>query len=266
MTSAAPQHDDATGPAVDAGELRRAIQAGELVPWYQPIIELATGAVTGVEALARWIRPGGMVPPARFIPVAERDDLIIDLDLAVIRHALVDLHRWQRLHPGFELNINLSGRHLDSPAGVAGVIAAVESAGVPARTVAVELTETTRPAAADQSTAGLDALREHGLALWLDDFGAGYYDLRDLIRLPLDGIKFDRTFTGQLALPRTAPLLGALTAAAHQMGMRVTLEGIETSAQASAGRELDCDLGQGFLWSQPVPAEQVESWFGPASA
>ena len=144
--------------------------------------------------------------------------------------------------------------------------AAVESAGVPARTVAVELTETTRPAAADQSTAGLDTLREHGLALWLDDFGAGYYDLRDLIRLPLDGIKFDRTFTGQLALPRTAPLLGALTAAAHQMGMRVTLEGIETSAQASAGRELDCDLGQGFLWSQPVPAEQVESWFGPASA
>ncbi len=250
----------------DARELRRAIRAGEIIGWYQPIIDLATGDVRGVEALARWVRADGVVPPAEFIPVADRSDLDIELDLAVFRGALADLAGWQRLRPGFELNVNLSGRHLDSPTALGEVIAAVEAAGVDPGTIAVELTETSRPDAVDRGVPGLDALRERGLSLWLDDFGSGYYDLRDLIRLPLDGIKFDRTFTGQLALPRAAPLLGALTAAAHQMGMRVTLEGIETSAQASAGRELDCDLGQGFLWSQPVPAEQVESWFGPASA
>lgn len=250
--------------APDAGELRRAVRSGELIAWYQPIIDLSSGAVRGVEALARWTRPDGIVGPAEFIPLAERSDLVIELDRAVVGHALADLARWQRTRPGFELNVNLSGRHLDSPAALADVIAAVESAGVDPETVAVELTETVRPDAADAGAAALEGLRAHGLALWLDDFGAGYYDLRDLIRLPVDGIKFDRSFTQQLALPRTAVLIGALTGAAHRMGMRVTLEGIETAAEASAAKELGCDLGQGFFWSRPVPAEQVPGWFAPA--
>lgn len=251
--------------ATDAGELRRAIRAGEIIGWYQPIIDLATGAVRGVEALARWARPDGTIPPVEFIPLAERSGLVIELDLAVIRRALADLAGWQRLRPGFELNVNLSGRHLDSPTGIADVIAAVDAAGVEPGTVALELTETSRPDAVDRGAPGLDELRDHGLSLWLDDFGAGYYDLRDLIRLPVDGIKFDRTFTAQLALPRTAPLIGGLTAAAHRMGLRVTLEGIETAAQASAARELGCDLGQGFLWSGPVPADRVPGWLSAAS-
>lgn len=248
----------------DARELRRAIRAGEIIGWYQPIIDLATGDVRGVEALARWVRADGVVPPAEFIPVAERSDLVIELDLAVIRGALADLAGWQRLRPGFELNVNLSGRHLDSPTALGEVIAAVEAAGVDPGTIAVELTETSRPDAVDRGVPGLDALRERGLSLWLDDFGSGYYDLRDLIRLPVDGIKFDRAFAAGLALPRTAPLIGGLTAAAHQMGMLVTLEGIETAAQASTARELGCDLGQGFLWSRPVPAERVPGWVAQA--
>lgn len=245
----------------DARELRRAIRAGEIVGWYQPIINLATGAARGVEALARWMRPDGVVPPAEFIPIAERSDLVIELDLAVIRRALADLAGWQRLRPGFELNVNLSGRHLDSPTALGDLIAAVETAGVAPGTVAVELTETSRPDAVDRGAHGLHALREHGLSLWLDDFGSGYYALRDLIRLPVTGIKFDRSFAAGFDLPRTAPLIAALTTAAHDMGMRVTLEGIETEGQASIARELGCDLGQGFLWSRPVPAEQVPDWF-----
>lgn len=247
--------------APDAGELRRAVRSGEVIAWYQPIIDLTTGTVRGVEALARWIRPDGIVGPAHFIALAERSDLVIELDRAVIGHALADLARWQRPRPGFELNVNLSGRHLDSPDGPAEVIAAVESAGVDPATIAVELTETVRPAAADAGASALEGLRAHGLALWLDDFGAGCYDLRDLIRLPVDGVKLDRSFTQQLPLPRTPVLIGALTDAAHRMGMRVTLEGIETEAQASAAKELGCDLGQGFFWSKPVPADQVPAWW-----
>ena len=246
--------------AVGADELRAALAAGEIVPWYQPIVDLTSGDIHGVEALARWHRPDGLLTPADFIPVAEDSDIVIELDLAIIRHALADLGRWQLTRPGFELNVNVSGRHLDSSTGVAGVIAAVEDAGVRAGSVCIELTESARPASADLGAPGLATLRAHGLAVWLDDFGSGYYDLRDLIRLPVDGIKFDRVFTAELNRPRTAPLIGALTDAAHRMGLGVTIEGIETASQAEVVRQLGCDLGQGYLWSPPLSAEKLEGW------
>lgn len=250
---------------VGADDLRAALDAGEIVPWYQPIIDLTSGDVHGVEALARWHHPDGMLNPADFIPLAEASDMVIELDLAVIRHALADLGRWQRTRPGFELNVNVAGHHLDSSTGVAGVIAAVEDAGVTPGSVCVELTESARPASADVGAPGLDTLRAHGLPVWLDDFGSGYYGLRDLIRLPVDGIKFDRAFTAELDRPRTAPLIGALTEAAHQMGLRVTVEGIETTSQAAAVRRLGCDLGQGYLWSPPLSAETLEGWLSAST-
>ncbi|MFT4295360.1 MAG: EAL domain-containing protein [Micropruina sp.] len=246
--------------AVDAVALREAIHAGELVPWYQPFIDLAGGAIIGVEALARWHSPAGLIPPAEFVPLAEDSDLVIELDLAIIRQALTDLARWQRLRPGFHLSVNMSGRHLDSASGVGDLIAAIGAAEVTPGTVCVELTETARPVAADTGAPQLDALRQAGIAVWLDDFGSGYYDLRDLIRLPVDGIKFDRSFTAQLHRPRAAPLIGGLTAAAHEMGLKVTLEGIETAEQADVGRRLGCDLGQGFHWSRPIPAAELPGW------
>lgn len=253
-------------PAVDAAALRRAVHDGQLVAWYQPIIDLSTGSAVGVEALARWPRPDGMIPPAEFIPLAEASDLVIELDLAIIRHALAALRRWQRTRPGFELSINLSGRHLDSPTGVTELVAMVEAAAVAPGTICVELTETTRPDAADQGAPALEALRAAGMSVWLDDFGAGFYNLRDLIRLPVDGIKIDREFTAQLDHPRAAPLIGALTAAAHQMGLRVTVEGIETRAQADVVARLGCDLGQGYLWSRPLPVDELEGWLSAAPA
>lgn len=246
--------------APDAVAVRRAIRSGQIIPWYQPIVDLSTGSTRGVEALARWPQPDRVVPPAEFIPLAEAGDLVIELDQAVIRHALTDLRRWQRTRPGFELSVNLSGRHLDSPAGVTDLVAIVEAAGVTPGTVCVELTETTRPDAADRGAPTLEALRSAGMSVWLDDFGAGFYNLRDLIRLSVDGIKLDRSFTAQLDLPRTAPLLRGLVAAVHEIGLKVTLEGIETPAEADWARRLACDLGQGFLWSAPRPAESVDGW------
>ncbi|MFT3970524.1 MAG: EAL domain-containing protein [Micropruina sp.] len=254
-----------TSHAVGADELRAALGAGEIVPWYQPIIDLTSGDVHGVEALARWHRPDGLLSPADFVPLAEASDMVIELDLAVIRQALADLGRWQHTRPGFELNVNVSGRHLDSSTGVAQVIAAVEEAGVPPGSVCIELTESARPASADVGAAGLDTLRGHGLPVWLDDFGSGYYGLRDLIRLPVNGIKFDRSFTAELNRPRTAPLIGALTEAAHRMGLRVTVEGIETATQAAAVRQLGCDLGQGYLWSPALSAEKLEGWLSTST-
>lgn len=245
---------------MSAAALSRAVRTGQLVAWYQPIVDLSTGRAVGVEALARWPRPGGGIAPAEFIPVAEDSDLVIELDLAIIGQALADLRRWQRTRPDFGLSVNLSGRHLDSAHSLAEVLTVVESAAVTPGTVCVELTETTRPAAADQGAPALESLRSAGISVWLDDFGAGFYDLRDLIRLPVDGVKLDRSFTDQLDLPRTAPLLRGLIAAVHEIGLQVTIEGVETAAQADWARRLACDLGQGFLWSPPRPATSVTGW------
>jgi EAL domain-containing protein (putative c-di-GMP-specific phosphodiesterase class I) len=249
-----------TDPAdPDVADVADAIRAGAVTPWYQPIVDLSTDKIVGLEALARRHYPDGRIEAAdAFVPIAERSDLIVDLDLAVAGRALRDLKRWQRDRPALRMSVNLSGRHLDQPDWVAGISHLALNSGVSPSTVQLEITETARPAHSASGDARIQLARSLGFSLWLDDFGSGWSGLRDLLRLSVDGIKLDQSFAAALGTKVGDVLIRALTTAATELGLKVTVEGVETPEQATLARNLDCQYGQGFLWSRPVPASAVD--------
>jgi EAL domain-containing protein (putative c-di-GMP-specific phosphodiesterase class I) len=242
---------------VSEAELARAVAAGEIVPWYQPIVDLDSGRVIGLEALARWDQPAGEIGgAARFVPVAERTDLIIELDHAVMARALADLAGWRVEHPALRVSVNLSGRHLDHDSWVETMWQAVGVAHVPASAVDLELTETARPSNLAASEIMMIRIRALGFRIWFDDFGTGWFERRDAARLPLDGLKIDRSFTDRLGSVDDSAIRG-LIQLATELGLKTTIEGIKTARQAALARGLGCDYGQGFLFSPPVPALEV---------
>lgn len=242
-----------------AAALVRAIGQGEIVPWYQPIVDLATGQVIAVEALARWEHPSGSLDdPALFIPLAERSHLIADLDRVVIGQSLADLNRWRQRHPQLRLSVNLSGRHLDSDDWVTVVERQVAQAGVEPSAVTLELTETARPAGPGLNVDRIARARAAGFQVWFDDFGSGWAALQELLSFPLDGIKIDRSFAAELGRHVDDTIVRAMAQAAGELGLKVTMEGVETPEQAVIARELGCHYGQGYLWSRPVPALRVD--------
>ena len=244
---------DAMADGVTA--LAQAIDDGEIVPWYQPIVDLATGEIQGVEALARWHHPTGDVEdPASFIPLAERSDLIIDLDRAVMRHALQDLREWQQTFPAFRISLNVSGRNLHRDGWIDAVRHMARDAGVSPASIDLELTESARPTDYEAGRRVIEAIRALGFRVWFDDFGSGWSALQDLVLFPVDGVKLGRSFATELGTRADDTVIRAVTTAAHELGLRVTIEGIESKEQAVHARDLGCDYGQGFLWSAPVPA------------
>ena len=244
---------DAIGDGVTA--LAKAIDDGEIVPWYQPIVDLTTGEILGVEALARWHRPTGDVEdPAIFIPLAERSDLIIDLDRAVMRHALQDLREWQQTFPAFRISLNVSGRNLHRDGWVDVVRHIARDGGVSPASIDLELTESARPTEHEAGRRVIEAIRALGFRVWFDDFGSGWSALQDLVSFPVDGVKMGRSFAAELGTRAGDTVLRAVSAAAHELGLKVTIEGIESNEQAVLARDLGCNYGQGFLWSAPVPA------------
>ena len=239
-------------------ELAEAIAAGEIVPWYQPMIDLRTETVIGVEALARRTLPGGgVIGPHAFIPIAEQTDLIIELDLAVIRHALADLRALQAIRPGLRMSLNLSGRHLDHDDWADVIRQATDDAGVLAPTVLLELTETARPTDLESGRAMMARVRSLGFEIWFDDFGTGWSALQDLLQLPVDGIKLDRSFAADLGSHADDAIIRALISAAAELGLKVTIEGIETAEQLAQAKALGCDHAQGFYWSPALPLEEL---------
>lgn len=239
-------------------DLARGLERGEVVPWYQPVVDLVSGQVVGVEALARWRRaPGVVEPPSVFIPVAEQSDLILDVDLAVLRRAFVDLATWQATRPGFWVTTNLSARHLGQDGWLDQLQEAATTAGVDPTTVILELTETAAPSDAAAGRVVVDAMRDRGFHVWFDDFGSGWSALSDLSRFTVDGIKIDRSYADQLGTKTGEVVIAALVSAAAELGLSVTIEGIETPSQYERARNLGCHFGQGFLWSRPVPPAAV---------
>ena len=239
-------------------DLARGLERGEVVPWYQPVVDLLSGEVVGVEALARWRRaPGVVEPPSVFIPVAEQSDLILDVDLAVLRRAFADLAGWQATRPQFWVTTNLSVRHLGRDGWLDQLQDAATTAGVDPTTVILELTETAAPSDEGQSRAVVDAMRELGFHVWFDDFGSGWSGMSDLSRFTVDGIKIDRAYADQLGTKTGEIVIAALVSAATELGLSVTIEGIETPSQYERARNLGCHFGQGFLWSRPVPPAAV---------
>jgi len=242
-------------------EIRQAVRDGEIVPFYQPVVDLSTGVVTGFEALARWIRPGhGLVPPDEFIPQAEASGAIEDIGRAMLVAACRQVAVWSKVH-GRPLiaNVNVCGRELRNPTYVAQVKTTLADAGLPASQLMLELTETAFEGNAEPVVAALEELHALGIRIAIDDFGTGYSSLSRLDRLPVDVVKIDRSFVSPLPVDaERAPLVAAITAMARALGLRVVAEGIEHSHQAALMAKLGCDEGQGYWFDRPCPAEQVD--------
>jgi diguanylate cyclase (GGDEF)-like protein len=247
--------------SVEATEIRRAVAAGEIVAYYQPVVELSSGVVTGFEALARWIRPGHpMVPPDMFIPQAEASGAIEDIGRLMLISACQQTAVWSKLHRRpFVVNVNVCGRELRNPHYVAQVKAILADAGVPASQLVLELTETAFDGDAEPVILALEQLHALGIGIAIDDFGTGYSSLSRLDRLPVDVVKIDRSFVSTLPPEATrAPLVAAITAMARALGLRVVAEGIEHPYQAVLMLALGCEKGQGYWYDRPCPADQVD--------
>ena len=251
-------------------ELERALAAEAFELHYQPIVELDSGAMVGVEALLRWQHPRrGAVPPAEFIPVAEETGLIVPLGSWVLERALADVDRW-RTETGdgtcVNVNVNVSACQIRAPGFLDTVVEALARWDVPAGSLVLEITETALLTDDAQVAADLAALRRLGLRIAIDDFGTGYSSL-DYIRLhAIDILKIERSFVRGLDKSgRQAALVGSIVHLARALDLRVVAEGVETAAQRDALVLAGCDLAQGHLFSVPVTADGIVPWLCVAS-
>jgi diguanylate cyclase (GGDEF)-like protein/PAS domain S-box-containing protein len=246
-------------------ELRRALEKSELLLHYQPQIELATGRIVGVEALVRWQHPrDGMIPPARFIPVAEQSRLIARLDEWVLRAACRQQRAWQDAGlPEIRMAVNLSAPQFETRDLAARVARLCIEMGVDPRTLELELTESTAMGNPDRAVATLLELRAIGVRASIDDFGTGYSSLAYLKRFPITALKIDRSFVRDVGDdPDGAAIATAIIRVGHSLGLKVIAEGVETRAQLRFIQANGCDEMQGYLASRPVPAEAIGQMLG----
>ena len=250
------------------GALRKALRDRELTVVYQPEVRLVDGTVRAFEALVRWTDGvWGPVPPAEFVPIAEESDLILDLGVYVLRRALADAASWPRLADGSRpvLAVNVSRRQLAQPGFPKLVAGALAEAGVPASSVCLEVTETALTQNVEAVVTALHELRHLGLLIAIDDFGTGHASLTYLTRLPVDVLKVDRLFVSGLGRDaRSAAIVGAVAAMGRAFALSVVAEGVEDDQQMNALRDLDVDLAQGYLFSRPVPNDDVPRLIHPA--
>jgi diguanylate cyclase (GGDEF)-like protein len=237
-------------------DLRTALDDRQLALHYQPIVALADGAVTGVEALLRWRRADGvLVPPAEFVPLAEETGLIVPIGGWVLDEALRQLASWDA-SLGAQLptiSVNLSVVQLQRRRLVDDVREALERAGVAPERLTLEITESIFMADVEAANATLRGLKELGVQLALDDFGTGYSSLGYLPRLPIDVLKIAKPFVDEIRTdPQHAALAQAIVRMAESLGVTTLAEGIEVSAQLGHLQELGCELGQGFLFARPL--------------
>ena len=241
-------------------DLRRAIEEDEFVVHYQPIVNLQTGAVWGMEALVRWEHPErGLLNPDEFVPVAEESGLVVPMGELVLEEACRRAVEWQRefpRNPPLAMSVNLSGRQLRRPDLHEVVGRALAETGLPASSLGLDITETVYISALEANTASLDRLGALGIRVSLDDFGSGYSSLSYLKRLPTDILKIDRSFTKGLGLEvEDTAIVQTVVDLAHILGMEVVAEGVEIEEQETLLREMGCDFGQGYHFSVPLPPE-----------
>jgi EAL domain-containing protein (putative c-di-GMP-specific phosphodiesterase class I) len=251
-------------------DLRQALDRGEFHVAYQPIVDLATERVVGVEALARWTHPRrGAITPGAFVPVAEASGLVLPMGRWVLREACRQAAAWRRGGAGGPyVAVNISGRQLEDPQFVADVAAALRDADLPADALLLEITEGVVMRDTAASLARLAELKGLGVRLAIDDFGTGYSSLAYLQRFPVDVLKIDKSFVDGVhrggsheALARTIVALG------RTLSLSTVAEGVERADQRDSLRALGCALGQGYLFSRPLPAAEVEALLAvPAGA
>jgi len=259
----ATMHHDAMSELETEHQLRAALERGELVLHYQPQVALpGSGRVIGVEALVRWRHPTrGLLAPDAFIPLAEETGLIVPTGAWVIREACRQLGEWRRAGhapPDFTVSVNLSLRQFGRADLGDVVAAALADAGLPADALCLEVTESCMAHDPEGAVAALFALKALGVRLALDDFGTGYSSLSALSSYPLDLVKIDRSFIKRVGEDAgAARMFAAVLGVARAAELDAMAEGIEEVPQLGLLRRLGCELGQGFMFSRPVPAEEL---------
>jgi EAL domain-containing protein (putative c-di-GMP-specific phosphodiesterase class I) len=239
-------------------DLRVAVAAETLEIAYQPKVDLHSGKIVGVEALARWNHPElGFVPPDEFIPLAEHSTLITPLTMLMLRRALRAGERWRAAVGEFSVAVNISPRSLLDPGFVDEVAREIARTDLPPSSLILEITETNLMTDPESAIAALQRLRAIGVRLSVDDLGTGYSSLAYLQRLPVDEIKIDRSFLSSFDEPSAQAVVGTIVDLGHRLGKQVVAEGVEVSASLDALRLLGCDCAQGYWIARPMPAEQL---------
>lgn len=244
-------------------ELRWAIERQELQVYYQPIVSLTTGKIVWFEALVRWQHPEqGLISPADFIPVAEETGLIIPIGQWVLRESCCQLRRWQqqfRSYPPLTISVNLSGKQFSQPDLIEQIDQTLKETGLPPGSLKLEITESGIMENADSVAALLEQLKVLKIHLCIDDFGTGYSSLSRLHQFPINTLKIDRSFVSEMTEDgENAEIVQAIITLAHNLGMDVIAEGIETAEQLAQLRMLQCEHGQGYFFSRPLNSKTAE--------
>ncbi len=247
-------------------DLRRAVEHREFRVYYQPLVSLDTTEVVGLEALSRWERSGVIVMPSEFIPVAEETGIILSINQQLLYEACEQVRRWQETYPSnsqLGLSINITARQFAQPDLASQIAEALQKTKMHPNCIDLEITEGIAMLDADRSADVLSELDALGVRVSIDDFGTGYSSLSRLHRFPVDSLKIDRVFvSGMDHDPESLEIVRVIIALAHNLGLKVVAEGIETREQMSLLKELGCDYGQGYLFSPPVDSQGIEQLLG----
>jgi len=246
-------------------DLRHACERGELFVDYQPIVSLATRSLMGFEALVRWRHPEfGLIAPKDFIPVAEETGQILTIGQTVLESACRQAREWQITYPTTPplfVSVNLSVKQFNQPGLVDNIANLLEEFNLPPRCLKLEITESVFSDNIEAAVGLLTQLRNLGVQLSIDDFGTGYSSLSYLQRFPIDTLKIDRSFVMQMMdNEENIAIVRTIVALAQNLGMDVVAEGVETEDQVTMLRKLDCENGQGYLFSTPLGARQLDQF------
>ncbi len=239
--------------------MRTAVENGEIFLVFQPKVNVPTGLIAGAEALVRWMHPEfGLISPVDFIPLAEDTGMIVSIGEWVLRESCQTAQQWrEKGHPDFKIAVNVSIRQLHETDFIKIVQSALDDSGLPAASLVVELTENMIMENAETNIVKLQQLKEIGVKLSIDDFGTGYSSLSYLQRFPLDQLKIDRSFIKEIkSFKDRMPIVKAVTSLAHDLGLSVVAEGIETHHQLAHIMALKCEEYQGYYCSKPISAEE----------
>ncbi|NWF09389.1 EAL domain-containing response regulator [Pseudomonas salomonii] len=242
-------------------DLCLAVERSDFTLHYQPKVELASGAVCALEALLRWDRPGhGAVSPAVFVPLLETLGLIVPVGRWVIDNVCRQIAAWQRSDIGaVEVSVNVSGHQLIEGDLIADIASSLKNTGVEAHWLEVELTESSLMENTQHTIASLQRLRAMGVKISIDDFGTGYSSLAYLRRFPIDTLKIDIAFIREVTSnPQDAAITRTIIELAHSLELRVVAEGVESQAQLAFLKAAGCDQIQGYLFSRPLPMQELE--------
>lgn len=254
--------DDDPQPSMCESDLGTAIGGGQVLPYFQPKVDVQTGILKGVEALARWVHPErGMIPPDRFIPLAEQSGLIHDLTISMMDQSMAQAAVWHSRGLPIKVAVNLSPLSLEQPDFLRRILELVDKHALPAENVMLEITESSVVAHKGNSLGMLARLRLKGFGLSIDDYGTGFSSMQQLARIPFTELKIDRSFVhGAHDRKNLRVILQSALDMAQRLDLVTVAEGVETMEDWRLLQDFGCILGQGYLIGKPMPANELPLW------